>query len=216
MPLPPKNPAQPMPTAQQPVKNKVPPMGMTPGRPQMQRPMQPNMRPAQPMQRPMQTQSVPPQNNVAYAPQNARPRTQPTNNLPKQQPAQPQKLPAETISTKGILVVGIIALLFGVLIGSMLGGGSSPAPQQAVGLRGVVANKDITSKMPRCGLVEKGQPCLLYIMNSTRYDKIAENFFEEAAKLMGVQVYSIGLVNPKYAKELIKPGYIAEIKIPKL
>ncbi len=215
MPLPPKNPTQPMPNNTQ-VRTTIPPAGMAPGRPPMQRSVQPNMRPSQPMQRPIQPQGMPPQNNTGYAPQNAHMPPQPTNNLPKQQPARSQAAPEGMFSTKVMLAVGVIALLLGFLFGSMTGGSNTPAPQQAVGLRGVVSNKDITSKMPRCGLVEKGQACLLYIMNSTRYDRIAENFFEEAAKLMGVQVYSIGLVNPKYAKELIKPGYIAEIKIPKL
>ncbi len=232
MPLPPKNPPQPLPNNQTTPRATVPPAGMMPGRAPLQpnmrpgqpmrsgqpnmRPGQPNMRPGQPLQRPVQPQGMPPQNTQQSQQNSAAQSNQNVKNQPAQNFASEFNLPPSVVSTKGFLLITVIALLVGFFFGNMMGGNNAPAPQQTVGLRGVVSNKDITSKMPRCGLVEKGQACLLYIMNSTRYDKIAEKFFEEAAKLMGVQVYSIGLVNPKYAKELIKPGYIAEIKIPKL
>lgn len=114
--------------------------------------------------------------------------------------------------TMGILAV--VTLLFGVLLGAMMFSGSSaPAPQ---GLLGVVKNDDIRVKLPRCGRIDRGQACILYLMNSTRYDRIAESFFEEALRLTEVPIYSISMANPKYAKRRIPPGHFAEIHIPKV
>lgn len=216
------------------------PMGAPQGNRPAQRPMQPNpnMRPGAPMQgRPMQ-----PNPNMRPMPRQAVPQNAPyTNPTPQPQQGQatvqeaPQSaqtaqkqersryepnfasdfnLSPSVIKTKGYMLVMLCALIIGILFGTMMGGGSSQPVQQTGGLKGVVRNKDITSKMPRCGLTEKGQACLLYIMNSTRYDKVAEDFFDEAVKLMGMQKYSISMVNPTYAKDRIPPGYFAEIKIP--
>ena len=55
---------------------------------------------------------------------------------------------------------------------------------------------------------------MLYVQNTTRYDKKAVDFFDEVARLMGVSQYQVSIVNTSYAKQLIKPGYIAQIKIP--
>ncbi|MBQ8250654.1 MAG: hypothetical protein IJY92_01925 [Alphaproteobacteria bacterium] len=126
-----------------------------------------------------------------------------------QQSASPQLTNPKTM---GILTVG--ALLFGILLGAMMFSGSSaPAPQ---GLQGVVRNDDIRVKLPRCGRIDRGQACILYLMNSTRYDRIAESFFEEALRLTEVPIYSISMANPKYAKRRIPPGAFAEIHIPKV
>lgn len=109
----------------------------------------------------------------------------------------------------GILVVGMI-------LGGMFFGGSSSgnAPQNAAAALGVISNPDIKEHLRRCGQVDKGEACILYIMNHNRYDKIAEDFFDEAVKLMEVQRYSISMVNPKYAKTRIPPGYFVQLKIP--
>lgn len=109
----------------------------------------------------------------------------------------------------GILVVGMI-------LGGMFFGGSSSggAPQNAAAALGVISNPDIKEHLRRCGQVDKGEACILYIMNHNRYDKIAEDFFDEAVKLMEVQRYSVSMVNPKYAKTRIPPGYFVQLKIP--
>lgn len=121
-------------------------------------------------------------------------------------------LPPSVITTKSIFVLLLIVCVLGIIIGSVfLGSSSTP---QVVGLQGVVPNQDVTTRLPRCGRTDPGQACILYIMNHTRYDKIAENFFDDAVRLTEVQKYSIAMVNPKYAKTRIPPGYFAEIKIP--
>lgn len=123
-------------------------------------------------------------------------------------------LPAGIISTKGVMGIFGGALVAGMLFGAIFFGGGSGATQQNTGLQGVVRNPDITTPMKRCGLIDRGQACVLYIMNTTRYDKRAEDFFDEAVKLTEVQKFSIQMVNPKYAKTLIPPGRFAQIKIP--
>lgn len=241
MALPPKNTPQNMPNTQQNNRTNMPdtrlrPAGpMSANRPPMQqRPIQPNMRQAQqPIGRPGQARAVPqkginpsqPVYTNQQKPGSSNFTATPNRNIPSKPDkskyesnfASDFKLPLFFISTKGFIITIVIILITGFLFGSLIGGGNNtPPPQATTAMRGVVQNKDINSRMPRCGLVERGQACLLYIMNSTRYDKTAESYFDEAAKLMGVQKYSISIVNPKYAKELIKPGYFVEIKIPAL
>lgn len=113
------------------------------------------------------------------------------------------------------LILGGI-LLIGVILGSLFfGGGSSKnTPTNAAAALGVISNPDIKEHLRRCGQVDKGEACILYIMNHSRYDKIAEDFFDEAVKLMEVQRYSVSMVNPKYAKTRIPPGYFVQLKIP--
>lgn len=240
MSLPPKNPSQArvQPNAQG-VKPMNAPQGARPAGAMQGRPMQPNpnRRPAGAMQgRPMQPNpnrrptGAPVQRQASSQNAMTRPAVQSVPQEAPQQSATQQaaqrgryepnfasdfNLPPSIIQTKGVMLMMACVLFMGLLVGMMMGGagGSQPAQQQG-GLRGVIRNKDITVKMPRCGLTDPGQACLLYIMNSTRYDKIAEDFFDEAVKLMGVQKYSIQMVNPVYAKDRIPPGYFAEIKIP--
>lgn len=126
-------------------------------------------------------------------------------------------LPAKFLTTKMMTMILGGTLLVGMLFGSALFGGSdaptaqAPAPDS---ISGVVRNPDLTTQMSRCGIAEKGQACVLYVQNTTRYDKKAVDFFDEVARLMGVSQYQVSIVNTSYAKQLIKPGYIAQIKIP--
>lgn len=126
-------------------------------------------------------------------------------------------LPPEVLKTKTMSIVLGVVLVLGIIFGAAFFGGSE-APKQVSGLQGVVQNMDIspTDSMYRCGTVDKGQACILYIMNNTRYDKTAEDFFDEAVRLTEVSRYSISMVNTRYAKQRIGPGYFAQIKIPKV
>lgn len=126
-------------------------------------------------------------------------------------------LPAKFLTTKMMTMILGGTLLVGMLFGSVLFGGSS-APVVATNsrdtIKGVVPNDEITTATPRCGFAEKGQACLLYIQNNSRYDKIAEDFFDDVVRLMGVSKYHVSMVNVSYAKQRIRPGYIAQIKVP--
>ncbi len=122
-------------------------------------------------------------------------------------------LPPSVLTSKSIGIMLLVTCVIGLFLGSVFFGGGSEQTR-TVGLQGVVANPDITTNIPRCGRVDKGQACILYIVNHTRYDKIVEDFFDEAVRLTEVAKYSISMVNPKYAKTRIPPGYFAQIKIP--
>ncbi len=217
------------------------PMQPQQGRPMQQqvRPMQPQQarsmqqgRPMQPQQarsmqqgRPMQPQQGRPmqQQNQGNAPIQRQQSQQTTQSTQPQKPAANPyvpnfatdfNLPPSVISTKGILLISFVALILGMFVGNIFFGSSGSTNQKPTGLTGVIRNPDITTKLPRCGLIDRGQSCILYIMNSTRYDKSAEDFFDEAVKLTEIQKYSIAMVNLKYAKTRIPPGRFAEIKIP--
>lgn len=175
-------------------------------------------------QQPLQRQAYPQQQQTTHRPNESHIQTSnnthidSNNNTPTYFPnfASDFGLPATIITTKGFMLVSLIVLIIGMMFGSLLFGGSSTPQPQRQGLQGVVRNQDMTTPLRRCGMIDRGEACVLYIMNSTRYDKVAEDFFDEAVKLTEIQKYSISMVNPKYSKTRIPPGYFAEIKIPKI
>ena len=207
---------------QQPMQGQRPMQGMQqrPMRPQQpmqgQRPMkgmqQRPMRPQQPMQgqRPLQqamSTSVPPQQANMAAQQTVSP-----VNTSAESQLSPVQLFLSNSRNFAFVIMG--AIILGILLGAMMFGGSSQPIQQ--GLQNIVRNPDIRQKLPLCGRTGKGQACVLYIMNTTRYDQLAENFFNVALKLTEVPLRSISWANPKYAKQKIHPGFFAEISIPNI
>lgn len=136
---------------------------------------------------------------------------QPVQNTPE--PLREYAEPSGGISGKTLFSMSFFCLILGVFIGIFFLGTSTPAPQ-STGLQGVVKNPDITTPLKRCGQVEKGQACIFYIFNNTRYDRTVDSFFDEIVRLTEISKYSIAMVNAQYAKTLIRPGYIAEIKLP--
>lgn len=121
-------------------------------------------------------------------------------------------LPVKLLQTKYMAGILGATLLLGMIFGALFF--STETQQITQGLTGVVYNQDFIPNTPRCGIAPPGQRCVLYIMNSTRQDKYAENFFTDAVKLTGVASFNITMANSTYAKRLIKPGYIAQINIP--
>ena len=150
--------------------------------------------------------------------------------VPEAAAAQPQtmEIPADNFATRLKLSVNIYktktmslilagATFVGILLGAMMfGGGSEQAPQGPQGLLGVVYNPDIRENMNRCGTVSESYPCLVYVVNHSRNDKRASDFFDEAVRLTGRQRYMVDIENKQYVNTLIAPGYIAQIKIPPL
>lgn len=124
-------------------------------------------------------------------------------------------LPTSILQTKVMSGIFCGILILGMILGSIFFGGSS-SPVQNSGLQGVIKNPDITTRMRRCGMTDNTSACILYIVNHTRYDRLAESFFDEAVKLTGRQKYLVSIENPQYAKTKIPPGYFVEIKIPAL
>ena len=112
-----------------------------------------------------------------------------------------------------VVAAGIFAI--GLMMGGIMFGGSDevaqPVPQ---GLQGVISNPDIKEPLKRCGQVEASSPCVLYIMNSYTYEKLAQDFFETAVSVTRRKDLVIRMDNVRYATMRIPPGYFAQIKIP--
>ena len=121
-------------------------------------------------------------------------------------------------SGKRNIIVAAGIFVVGLLMGAILFGGSSDEPvvQAPRGLQGVVLNPDIkeNEQLKRCGQVDPSSPCVLYIMNSYTYDKMAKDFFETAVAVTRRKDLVIQMDNVRYAQMRIPPGYFAQIKIP--
>ena len=105
--------------------------------------------------------------------------------------------------------------LFGIILGVAMGGGEE-APQVPECRLKYKANPDIQEKLNLCGVAGPSDPCVLYIMNETRYEKKVEDFFKKAEALTERSDFAIKFENTTYSKLRIPPGYFAEIKIPSL
>ena len=118
-------------------------------------------------------------------------------------------------SNKRQIILAALIFVAGLLIGPLLFGGSDePVEQAPRGLQGVVSNPDIKEPLKRCGQVEASSPCVLYVMNSYTYEKLAEDFFETAVSVTRRKDLVIRMDNVRYATMRIPPGYFAQIKIP--
>lgn len=150
-----------------------------------------------------------------------------SENVKKEQPSQIPDIPSDDFAThfklskniyKTKTMLGILggALFAGLLLGMMFFGGGSSAPAPAPsGLQGVIQNPDIQAPLARCGTVIETEPCIVYIVNHTRRDQLARDFFDQAAKLTGRQPHLVAMVNRQYATSRIPPGYISKIQVPR-
>lgn len=131
----------------------------------------------------------------------------------------PSAEPAQDIKQKILPYLWYVlggAFFIGFLMGIMMSGGEdSTQPVQDCPLK-FVRNPDIQKSFPLCGRTSKTNECVLFIMNTTRYDAYAEDFFEKAGQLTERSRYLISTDNPTYSKLNIPPGYFAQIKIPSL
>ncbi len=108
----------------------------------------------------------------------------------------------------------IIGMMFGC---SMGGGKKQPETKQVAGMEQfIVPNADITQKLARCGRsTQRTDACVFYVLNWEQRDKLAEDFFDYVSEKMKRAPFNVQMVNPTYAKTLIKPGYFAKIQVPK-
>lgn len=82
------------------------------------------------------------------------------------------------------------------------------------GLQGVVINPEVPRGRARCGVAERTQGCVLYIMNPQRQELNARDFYDLAAQLTGRQKFIIETGNMRYSNTKIRPGAIAQFNIP--
>ena len=90
---------------------------------------------------------------------------------------------------KNILVaVSAICLILGLFIGKTL---FSSQKVEKHGLEGVVINEDVPAGRPRCGLTDKSQACVFYLMNWYKQELNGRDFYKLAAQLTGSEDYMI-------------------------
>lgn len=115
---------------------------------------------------------------------------------------------------KNVLYIAAgICLFVGLFIGKTF---FSSQTIENHGLEGVVANLDVPSGRPRCGLTDKSQACVFYLMNWERQELNGRDFYKLAAYFTGREEYMIETENLRYATVKIKPGDFAQLNIPAL
>ena len=82
------------------------------------------------------------------------------------------------------------------------------------GLQGVVINVEVPKGRARCGIAERTQGCVLYIMNPQRQELNARDFYDLASQLTGRQRFVIETGNMRYSNKKIRPGDIVQLNIP--
>ena len=112
-----------------------------------------------------------------------------------------------------LLVVSFVCLLVGIFIGKAL---FSSQKIEKHGLEGVVINQDVPSGRPRCGLTDKSQACVFYLMNWYKQELNGRDFYKLTAQLTGREEYMIETDNLRYANVKIKPGHFAQLNVPAL
>lgn len=119
----------------------------------------------------------------------------------------------ETLDTKKLMWIALGCILFGLLLGKFMF-----SSEQVVrnGLQGVVVNPEVPKGRTRCGVAEKTQGCVLYVMNPQRQELNGRDFYDLAAQLTGRQRFVIETGNMRYSSVKIKPGNIAQLNIPPL
>lgn len=112
-----------------------------------------------------------------------------------------------------LLMVGLSMLFLGIIAGKFL---FNSAKVVRNGLQGVVVNKEIPKGRARCGVAERNQGCVLYIMNPQRQDMVARDFYDLASQVTGRQRFVIETGNMRYSNTKIRPGDIVQLNIPPL
>lgn len=121
--------------------------------------------------------------------------------------------PSGSIDNKKMIWIAMACLLVGLFLGKMFF-----SSEQVVrnGLQGVVVNPEVPKGRSRCGVAERTQGCVLYIMNPQRQELNGRDFYDLASQLTGRQRFVIETGNMRYASVKIKPGNIAQLNIPPL
>lgn len=133
--------------------------------------------------------------------------------LQENQPASSGLTAGEFFTRKALLIVAAVTFIIGFGFAKLFF-----TEQKVVnaGLQGVVANPEVPRGRARCGIAEKTQGCVLYIMNPQRQDLNARDFYDLASQLTGRQRFVIETGNMRYSNVKISPGEIAQFNIPPL
>lgn len=127
--------------------------------------------------------------------------------------AKPVAEAPEWLTTKVLVLIAFVCLFVGVVTGKFIFAESKVVRN---GLQGVVVNNEVPRGRARCGVAERTQGCVLYIMNPQRQDMRAKDFYDLAAQMTGRQRFMIETGNMRYANSKIRPGDIVQLNIPPL
>ena len=125
----------------------------------------------------------------------------------------PERTTPEWLSVKLLIVISCMAVFVGIVIGKLI---FSEEKVVRNGLQGVVVNNEVPRGRARCGVAERAQGCVLYLMNPQRQEMRAKDFYDFAAQMTGRQRFMIETGNMRYANSKIRPGDIAQLNIPPL
>ena len=120
-------------------------------------------------------------------------------------------LPPAFVRTPMMLFFFMLFTVVGAGLGFFYGTMDSRGADE---LPGVVTNAEIPKGRPRCGIAQKGQGCVFYVMNAQRREMEARDFFGIASDMLQIPKFQIETANIRYATMRIPPGYIALLNIP--
>lgn len=117
------------------------------------------------------------------------------------------------LNKKVLIILGLVIFFMGIVTSKLLF-----SEQKVIrnGLQGVVINAEVPRGRARCGVAEKTQGCVLYIMNPQRQELNARDFYDLASQLTGRQRFVIETGNMRYSNTKIRPGEIVQLNIPPL
>ena len=106
--------------------------------------------------------------------------------------------------------------LLGMFFGCAMSGGDNETPQKLPqkAITRIITNRQIQRRLPICGTALLSEPCVFYVLNYSTTDHKPEDYYSYIANAMQRPPNSIKTENILYNKELIKPGYFAEIIVP--
>ncbi len=114
---------------------------------------------------------------------------------------------------KLIILTAVVAFIIGFIFAKVFTENKKIVKD---GLQGVVVNREVPKGRPRCGIAERAQGCVLYIMNPQKRDLPAKDFYKLASQLTGRDEFLIQTGNIGYADQKIRPGEIGQFNIPPL
>ncbi len=117
------------------------------------------------------------------------------------------------LTKKILILIGAVLFFLGIITTKLFFTDSKIVRD---GLQGVVVNPEVPRGRARCGVAERTQGCVLYIMNPQRQELSARDFYDLAAQMTGRQRFVIETGNMRYSNTKIRPGSIAQINIPPL
>lgn len=117
------------------------------------------------------------------------------------------------LTKKILILIGAVLFFLGIITAKVF---FSESKVVRNGLQGVVVNPEVPKGRARCGVAERTQGCVLYIMNPQRQELNARDFYDLAAQMTGRQRFVIETGNMRYSNTKIRPGDIVQLNIPPL